>query len=166
VPPGLNEAAMISIRPAVVGDVPSILALIRELATYEREPDAVKATEEDLVRDGFGAAPRFHVLLADGDGEAVGFAFYFFAYSTWQGRPVLFLEDLFVQPAHRKHGIGLALMRRLARVALDAGCARMTWDVLDWNDPAIRFYASIGAEVQRQWLNVKLGGDALAKLAG
>src|SRR5580698_5071770 len=126
--------AMISIRPAVVGDVPSILAMIRELAAYEREPLAVTATEEDLVRDGFGAAPRFWVLMAEGEGEAVGFAFYFFAYSTWAGRPELYLEDLFVRPAHRKKGIGLALMRRLAQIAVEERCARLTWEVLDWNE--------------------------------
>jgi GNAT superfamily N-acetyltransferase len=157
---------MFSIRAATAGDVPSILAMIRELAAYEREPAAAVATEEDLVRDGFGAAPRFRVLLADDGGEALGFAFYFFAYSTWRGRPVMYLEDLFVRPAHRKQGIGLALMRRLARIALDEGCARFAWEVLDWNEPAILFYASLGAEVQRAWLNVRLEGEALARLAG
>jgi GNAT superfamily N-acetyltransferase len=157
---------MTTIRPAAAGDVPTILAMIRELAVYEREPSAVVATEEDLVRDGFGPAPRFHVLLADDGGEAQGFAFYFFAYSTWRGRPVMYLEDLFVRPAHRKKGLGLALMRRLAQVALDEGCARLRWEVLDWNEPAFRFYASLGAEVQRAWLNVRLEGEALARLAG
>jgi GNAT superfamily N-acetyltransferase len=157
---------MIAIRPAVASDVPLVLALIRDLAVYEREPDAVVATEADLLRDGFGEAPRFHVLLAERDGEAAGFAFYFFSYSTWRGRSVLYLEDLFVRPAHRGHGLGKALMARLARIAVDQGCPRFVWEVLDWNEPALRFYASIGAEVWRSWLNVRLEGDALARLAG
>ncbi|APR77257.1 Histone acetyltransferase HPA2 [Minicystis rosea] len=156
---------MISLRAATAADVPLILALVRELADYEREPDAVVATEADLMRDGFGEAARFHVLLAEKDGVPAGFAFYFFSYSTWRGRPVLYLEDLFVRPEHRKHGIGLALMRRLARVAVDLGCPRFVWEVLDWNEPALRFYASIGAEVLRPWLNVRLDGEALARLA-
>src|SRR4051794_20414329 len=101
---------MLSLRAAVEADVPLILALVRELAVYEREPDAVVATEDDLRRDGFGEAPRFRVLLAAWDGEPVGLAFYFFGYSTWRGRPVLYLEDLFVRPSHRGRGLGLALM--------------------------------------------------------
>jgi GNAT superfamily N-acetyltransferase len=153
------------IRPAVASDVPVILALIRELAEYERDPDAVVATEADLLRDGFGDAPRFRVLIAEEENEAAGFAFYFFGYSTWRGRSVLYLEDLFVRPAHRKKGIGLALMRRLARLALDEGAARFIWEVLDWNEPAIRFYASLGAQMLPTWLNVRLEGEALIELA-
>ncbi len=156
---------MLVIRAAVAADVPLILRLIRELAAYEREPDAVVATEADLLRDGFGPTPRFEVLVAEQDGEPAGFAFYFFAYSTWRGRPALYLEDLFVQPEHRAKGIGLALMRRLARIAVDAHCARFVWEVLDWNQSAIRFYESLGAEVLRSWLNVRVEGDALARLA-
>ncbi|HTI33312.1 MAG TPA: GNAT family N-acetyltransferase [Miltoncostaea sp.] len=156
---------MIAIRPAVAADVPLILALIRDLAAYEREPSAVVATEADLLRDGFGETPRFHVLLAERDGEPAGFAFYFFSYSTWRGRPALYLEDLFVRPEHRAYGLGKALMARLARIAVDEGCPRFVWEVLDWNEPALRFYASIGAEVLRSWLNVRLEGEALARLA-
>ncbi len=156
---------MIAIRPATAADVPLILALVRELAAYEREPDAVVATEADLLRDGFGDSPRFHVLVAEHDGEPAGFAFYFFSYSTWRGRPVLYLEDLFVRPACRKKGIGMALMRRLARIAVDLGCPRFVWEVLDWNEPALRFYESLGAEVLRSWLNVRLEGEALTRLA-
>jgi GNAT superfamily N-acetyltransferase len=158
---------MPTLRAATRGDVPVILAMVRELAAYEREPDAVVASENDLVRDGFGEGPpRFHVLLAEEGGAAAGFALYFFAYSTWRGRPVLYLEDLFVRPEHRHRGIGLALMRRLARVAVEMGCPRFVWEVLDWNEPALRFYAGIGAEVLRPWLNVRLEGEALARLAG
>lgn len=163
--PHVHGEPMISIRPATRDDVPLILELIRDLAAYEREPDAVVATEADLLRDGFGESPRFRVLIAEDSGEPAGFAFYCFAYSTWRGRPVLYLEDLFVRPEHRKKGIGLMLMRRLARVAVNEGCPRFVWEVLDWNEPAIRFYESLGAEVLRPWLNVRLEGDALAQLA-
>jgi GNAT superfamily N-acetyltransferase len=156
---------MIELRDAVQTDVPVILSLIRELAAYEREPDAVVATEADLLRDGFGDVPRFRVLLAEMGSEAIGFAFYFFSYSTWRGRPALYLEDLFVRPAFRGRGAGLALMRKLARIAVEQHCARFVWEVLDWNEPAIRFYESLGAEVLRSWLNVRLEGEALERLA-
>jgi GNAT superfamily N-acetyltransferase len=156
---------MLVIRKATAADVPEILALIRELAVYEREPDAVTATEADLLRDGFGADPAFRVLLAEWNGETVGFAFYFFSYSTWLGRRTLYLEDLFVRPAMRGRGAGMALMRALAREAIDAGCKRFVWEVLDWNAPALAFYEKLGAKVLREWLNVRLEGDALARLA-
>ncbi len=156
---------MITIRPALAADVPLVLALVRELAAYEREPDAVLATEADLLRDGFGPTPRFQVLIAEDEGAPAGFAFYFHSYSTWRGRSVLYLEDLFVRPEHRKKGIGVALMRRLAKIAVDEGCPRFVWEVLDWNEPAIRFYESLGAEVLRPWLNVRIEGEALARLA-
>jgi GNAT superfamily N-acetyltransferase len=156
---------MLAIRAAAAADVSLILQLIRALAAFERDPDAVVATEADLLRDGFGPSPRFRVLLAEDGGEAVGFAFYFFGYSTWLGRPVLYLEDLFVPPEHRNEGIGLALMRQLARIAVDEGCPRFAWEVLDWNERAIRFYDSLGAEVLRSWLNVRLDGAALTRLA-
>ena len=156
---------MLLIRPATPADAPAILALVRELATYEREPHAVDATVDDFVRDGFGERPLFRVLLAEWDGSPVGFAFYFLAYSTWRGRPVLYLEDLFVLPEHRKKRIGLTLMKRLAREAIDLGCRRFVWQVLDWNEPAIRFYESLGASVLREWLTVRLDGEALARLA-
>jgi GNAT superfamily N-acetyltransferase len=153
------------IRPATPDDVPVILALIRELATYEREPDAVVATEEDVRREGFGATPSFHVLIAERAGEPVGFALYLFTYSTWRGRHCLHLEDLFIRPEQRGHGLGLALMRSLAREAVAQGCPRFVWQVLDWNEPSIVFYEKLGAQIQRQWLTVRLEGDALAALA-
>ena len=156
---------MLALRPAAPGDVPLILELIRELATYEREPSAVVATETDLLRDGFGEAPRFHVILAEWSGVPAGFAFYFYAYSTWRGRPVLYLEDLFVRPEFRKRRIGLALMRELARRAVEAGCPRFVWQVLDWNAPSIRFYEALGATVHRSWLTVRMEGEALERFA-
>lgn len=156
---------MIAIRPARASDVPVIVALVRELAEYEREPDAVVASEEDLLRDGFGPSPAFRVELAELDGEIVGFALWFFSYSTWLGRRCLYLEDLFVRPAARGRGAGLALMRRLARIAVDEGCRRFVWQVLDWNEPSIAFYEKLGARVAREWLTVRLEGDALVRLA-
>lgn len=156
---------MFRIRDAVVADVPVILGLIRGLAEYERAPDEVSATEEDLRRDGFGDRPRFHVVLAEWEGAAVGFAFYFFNYSTWKGRAGLYLEDLFVVPEFRGWGIGKALLVHLARIAVENGCARYQWQVLDWNEPAIRFYEAMGARVMREWLDVRVTGDDLRRLA-
>ncbi|MBX3225301.1 MAG: GNAT family N-acetyltransferase [Labilithrix sp.] len=155
----------IAIRRATPDDAPVILSLIRDLATYEREPDAVVATEADLLRDGFGPSPAFEVLLAERHGETIGFAFYFFTYSTWRGKRCLYLEDLFVQPEHRGSGAGVALMRALARTAVDRGCARFVWQVLDWNEPSIAFYEKLGAKIQREWLTVRMEGEALARLA-
>ena len=156
---------MLEIRPAVAADAPVILALIRELATYEREPDAVVATVDDLLRDGFGATPRFQALIATWNGEPAGFALYVFTYSTWRGSAVLYLEDLFVRPIHRKKRIGIALMKRLAQIAVNERCGRFVWQVLDWNEPAIRFYESLGAGILREWLNVRIEGDAIRALA-
>jgi GNAT superfamily N-acetyltransferase len=165
---------MLHLRPATATDVSVILELIRELAIYEREPDAVVATEADLLRDGFGERPAFQVLLAEWrdpsevaerPARVVGFAFYFYAYSTWVGRESLHLEDLFVLPSHRGRGIGLGLMRALARIAVDRGCRRFQWQVLDWNTPAIRFYESLGARVLGEWQSVRMEGEALEALA-
>ena len=156
---------MLHIRPAEAADVSVILRLIRSLADYEREPQAVTATEADLLRDGFGARPLFHVVLAEWKGAPVGFAFYFFNYSTWQGKPGLYLEDLFVEPEYRGYGIGKALLVHLAQIAVTRGCGRFVWQVLDWNEPAIKFYEKVGATVLREWLTVRIAGDALARLA-
>lgn len=155
-----------TIRPATAADVGQILTFIRGLAAYEREPDAVSATEEDLLRHGFGEKPYFECLMAEHDGKPAGFAFYFYDYSTWLGRPGLYLEDLYVDPPLRGLGIGKALMRRVAEIALEKGCARLKWEVLDWNQPAIDFYASLGAEFLDEWRNVRVSGEALRKLAG
>ena len=161
----MTQSAPLRLRPATSDDVPDIRRLIQALATYEKEPDAAVVTEDDLLRDGFSDTPRFKVVMAEWDGRVAGFAFYFYNYSTWQGRPGLYLEDLFVQPSHRGKGIGKALLVHLARIAVRENCGRFVWQVLDWNEPALRFYESLGAEVLRPWLNVRLEGEALARLA-
>ena len=156
---------MLKIRPATREDAAIILDLIRALAIYEREPDAVTATETDIVRDGFGANPKFRCVIAEWDGQAAGFAFWFYNYSTWQGRPGLYLEDLFVKPEFRGKGIGKALLLHLAKVAANENCGRFEWSVLDWNTPAIEFYESLGAKLHREWLRMRVEGEALEKLA-
>jgi GNAT superfamily N-acetyltransferase len=153
------------IRPAHVDDVPIILELIRDLATYERAPDEVVATEEQLVEVLFGARPVAEVLLAF-EGEApVGFAVYFFNFSTWLGRAGLYLEDLFVKPEKRGKGYGRALLVELAKVARDRGCGRMEWAVLDWNEPAIKFYRGLGAKPMHEWTVFRLTREEIAELA-
>ena len=156
---------MLTIRPATAADVPLILEFIRELAEYERDPQAAVATAADLLRDGFGPEPKFRVDLAEWSGKPAGFAFYFWNYSTWQGRPGLYLEDLFVRPRFRGKGIGKALLVHLARVALKNNCGRLVWQVLDWNTPAIEFYQSLGAETMKEWLTMRVTGEALVRLA-
>jgi GNAT superfamily N-acetyltransferase len=156
---------MLVIREAQPADVSSILSLIRALAEYEREPSAVVATEEDLLRDGFGVQPRFQCVIAEWSGEAVGFALFFYNYSTWHGRAGLYLEDLFVQPSHRGKGIGRALLGYLARRAQAEGLTRVVWQVLHWNTPAIEFYKTLGAESLSAWKGMRLTGPSLKALA-
>jgi len=151
----------VTIRTATPDDVSEILAFIRALAAYERAPDAVIATEADLLHDGFGPNPYFFCLIAELGGRPAGFALYFFDYSTWLGRPGLYLEDIFVHPEFRGRGVGKALLERLAAIAVEKGCARLKWEVLDWNTPAIDFYRAMGAEFPSEWLNVCVGGEAL-----
>ena len=155
-----------TIRTATPADVPQILAFIRGLAAYEREPDAVTATEADLLRDGFGPNPFYFCLIAENSGKPAGFAFYFFNYSTWKGRPGLYLEDLFVQPEFRGLGIGKALLKRVAAIAVEKNCPRLQWEVLDWNTPAVDFYRAMGAEFLDEWRNVRVTGAALERMAG
>lgn len=157
---------MLRIRRAEARDVPEILSLVRALAEYERAPREVTATEADFLRDGFSGAPRFFVELAEWDGAVAGFALWFFNYSTWQGRPGLYLEDLFVRPALRGRGIGKALLVHLARIAVAERCGRFQWQVLDWNEPAIRFYEALGASALDEWRTMRVAGEALARLAG
>ncbi len=156
----------LNLRPATRDDVPQILEFIRELAAYEREPDAVHATEADLLRDGFGPVPRFQCVIAEHDGVAAGFALYFTSYSTWRGHHGIRLEDIYVTPAKRKLGIGKALLKHLAKIAVEQGCPRLEWDVLAWNAPAIAFYQAMGAEMLTEWRIMRLSGDDLAMAAG
>ena len=155
-----------TIRTATAADVPQILAFIRALATYERAPDAVTATEEGLRRDGFGPNPFYYCHIAEQNGLPVGFALYFFNYSTWKGQAGVYLEDLFVQPEYRGLGLGKALLKEVAAFALERGCQRMQWEVLDWNTPAIDFYSAMGAEFLDEWRNVRISGEPLRRLAG
>lgn len=155
----------ISIRPASPSDIPDILAFIRELAEYEREPASAIATPEDLLRDGFGPAPRFHCLIAEWSSQPVGFALYFYNYSTWRGHAGIYLEDLFVRPAFRGKGIGKALFAAVAAIAVEGGCPRLEWAVLNWNTPAIDFYRSLGATPLSEWTSMRLSGPPLAALA-
>jgi GNAT superfamily N-acetyltransferase len=156
----------VHIRPAGEGDVPVILALIRGLAEYEKaRPEDVPVDEAALRESLFGAQPAAEVLLADVEGETAGFALFFHNFSTWQGRRGLYLEDLFVRPEMRGRGIGQALLRELARIAADRGCARMEWAVLDWNTPAIDFYRNLGAVPMNEWTIFRLTAPAIARLA-
>jgi GNAT superfamily N-acetyltransferase len=154
------------LRPATRDDAATIVDLIRALAAYEREPDAAIVTEADILRDGFGERPLFEVVIAEWKGEPVGFAFFFHNYSTWQGRAGLYLEDLFVRESHRGLGIGRALLVHLARIAVERGCGRFVWQVLDWNRPAIDFYEALGARHLAEWQTMRVEGDALRRLAG
>jgi GNAT superfamily N-acetyltransferase len=153
------------IRSASVEDVPIILELIRDLATYERAPDEVTATEEQLVDVLFGKRPAAEVLLAFEGKSPVGFAVFFHNFSTWLGRPGLYLEDLFVKPEKRGKGYGRALLIELAKISRDRGCGRMEWAVLDWNKPAIKFYHSLGAKPMDEWTVFRLTHDGIARLA-
>jgi len=155
----------LNLRPATPADVPTILRFIRELAEFEREPHAVRATEADLLRDGWGTPARFTAIIADYNGAAAGFALYFATYSTWRGHHGIRLEDVYVTPSLRGHGIGKALLARLARIAVDQGCPRLEWDVLEWNEPAIAFYHRIGAKVLTEWRIMRVADESLAALA-
>jgi GNAT superfamily N-acetyltransferase len=162
---GMADVMATTIRPATATDAGTILSFIRALAKYERAPDAVVATEQDLLRDGFGAQPYYSCLIAEQDGAPAGFAFFFYDYSTWLGRPGIYLEDIFVHPEFRGLGIGKALLQRVAAIAVEKGCARLKWQVLDWNTPAIDFYRAMGAEFMDEWRNVRVSGEALERLA-
>ena len=157
---------MLRIRKAEAGDVPQILALVRELAEYEKASHEVKATEADLLRDGFSGTPRFFVELAEWEGAPAGFALWFYNYSTWEGRPGLYLEDLYVRPALRGRGIGKALLVHLARCAAAERCGRFQWQVLDWNTPSIDFYEALGAKALREWITMRVSGADIGRLAG
>jgi GNAT superfamily N-acetyltransferase len=153
------------IRAAVPADVPVVLELVRELATYEREPDAVEASEPMLAEALFGEQPVASCHVAELDGTVVGFALWYVTFSTWKGRPGLWLEDLFVRPAARGSGLGRALLQTLAQVCVERGYARFEWWVLDWNVDAQGFYRSLGAGPEDDWTVWRVDGDALSSLA-
>ena len=156
----------IKIRPATVSDVPLILRFIRGLAEYERLVQHVTATEAGLRESLFGKWPAAEVVIAEAAAEPVGFALFFHNYSTFLGQRGLYLEDLFVKPEWRHRGVGRQLLAHLAKTALDRNCGRMEWAVLDWNDPAIRFYRGLGAQPMEDWTVFRVTGEALAALAG
>jgi len=156
---------MLNIRPATRADAPTIASLVRELADYEKLLDEAKATPEDFLRELESPNPVIRVLIAEWNGTPAGFALYFFNFSTFVGRPGLYLEDLFVRPAQRTHGIGRALLRELARIAKERGCGRMEWAVLDWNEPALRFYQSLDARQMKEWIIHRLTPVEIARLA-
>jgi GNAT superfamily N-acetyltransferase len=159
------SAAQLNIRPAVPADAAIIADLVRELAEYEKLAHEAKARPEDFLRELESPNPVIHVLIAEWDGEPAGFALYFFNFSTFVGRPGIYLEDLFVKPAHRSRGIGRELLRALARIARERDCGRLEWAVLDWNEPALRFYKSLDARPMNEWIIHRLTPAEIARLA-
>ena len=152
------------IRPATPTDIPAIAKLIRDLAEYERLAHAVDFDEAKLREHLFGSRPHAEVLLAEDDEAVVGFALFFHNYSTFRGKPGIYLEDLFVEPPHRGKGIGKALLKAVAKLAVERDCARVEWSVLNWNEPSIQFYKSLGAETMHEWTVYRLQGEALRKM--
>lgn len=161
-----SRVAMIAIRPALRSDLPLIARLIEALADYERLGDALRFDQQLLARHLFGERPMAEVLIGELGGEARGFALFFHNFSTFEGRPGIYLEDLFVEPEARGAGLGTALLTAIARIALERGCARLEWAVLDWNAPALGFYRALGARPMSEWIVQRLDGAALARLAG
>jgi len=155
----------IEIHPASAGDTGQILRFITDLAIYENAEDAVVATEDDIRRSLFGPDSTTHAVICEIDSRPAGFAVYFYNYSTWLGKNGLYLEDLYVSPEFRGQGAGKALLKHLARIAVARNCGRFEWSVLDWNEPAIRFYQSLGAKPQDEWVPYRLAGQALVDLA-
>lgn len=156
---------MIEIRFANADDAAVVLGFIRALAAYEKQPEAVEVTEETLRRQLAEAPAPFEALLAIDDGRAVGFALFFHTYSTWRGKRGIWLEDLFVLPEERQRGVGKALLARVAAIAVERGCARFEWSVLDWNRLAIGFYEALGAELLNEWRICRVSNEALTQLA-
>ena len=156
----------VQIQPATERDAPIILDMIKGLAEYEKLADAVRATEAAIRSSLFGAQPAAEVIIARVGGDPAGFALFFHNYSTFLAQRGLYLEDLFVKPAYRGRGVGRALLERLAAIAVDRGCGRFEWSVLDWNEPAIGFYKKLGAVAMDEWTIFRVTGDALRQLAG
>lgn len=155
----------LSIREATPADIPQILRFIHELAVYEKLAHEVETSAAMIDDTLFGADPKSFCLLCEVDGEAAGFAVYFYNYSTWLGRYGIYLEDLYVSPEHRGRGAGKALLVHIAKIAVNENCGRFEWSVLDWNRPSIEFYKSLGAKEMSEWRTYRVTGDALKKLA-
>ncbi|MBN3856417.1 GNAT family N-acetyltransferase [Paraburkholderia sp. Ac-20340] len=155
----------LTIRPAVADDAALILHFITELAIYEKAEDQVAATTQSIVASLFGAESPSKALICELDGKAIGYAVYFFSYSTWQAKAGLYLEDLYVSPDARGLGAGKRLLQHLAAIAWEKGCGRFEWSVLDWNEPAIQFYESLGAKAQSEWIRYRVEGDAIREMA-
>lgn len=161
----MSSANAVRIRPSTAHDSALILGFIRELAAYEKLAHEVTATEQDIQTQLFGSAPKAECVIAELDGQAIGFALYFHNFSTFVGKPGLYLEDLYIKPEFRGRGCGRRLLGYLAKLAIERGCGRFEWAVLDWNTPAIRFYQSLGAQMMQTWRINRLSGGALQKLA-
>lgn len=155
----------LSIRSAQASDAQLLFDMITELAVYEREPDAVKVSAADLAQQLSSAQPPFHCLIAETNNQPIGFALYFYSYSTWEGKPTLYLEDLYVRSQFRSVGAGMALMTRLSAIAQQRNCSRFEWSVLNWNQPAIGFYHHIGAQPMSEWTRYRMNAQAIAQLA-
>ena len=158
--------AQVRIRPATADDAALLMRFVRELATYEKAEHEVLATEEDLRRDIFGPDSRIEALICESEGKPIGHAIFFMNYSTWLGKYGIFLEELYITPECRGRGAGKALLKHVAKIAVSRGCGRFEWNVLDWNEPAIRFYESLGAKPLSEWVGYRLTGPALAALGG
>lgn len=161
----MPKAADFRIRPGTVADAPLILSLIKELAAYERLAHEVVATEDDIRRSLFGDRPMAETLIGEHDGVAVGFALFFYSFSTFLGKPGIYLEDLYVKPEYRGNGFGRRMLAHIAKLAEERNCGRYEWSVLDWNEPAIRIYAKLNAKPMKEWILYRLTGNALKKLA-
>ena len=157
--------AQVIVRAATIADTALLLSLIRGLAEYEKLADECVATEDQLREHLFGPRPYAEAIIAEADGEPAGFALFFHNYSTFVGKPGIYLEDLFEKPRFRGLGIGKRLLVDVARIGVERGCGRYEWTVLDWNEPAIRFYESLGAEMKREWIINRVSGEALSRLA-
>lgn len=155
----------LTIRPATLNDIDTILYFIKELAIYEKAEQEVLATPETIKQSMFAEHSGVYGLICELDGQAIGFSVFFYNYSTWLAKPGLYLEDLYVSPEHRGKGAGIALLQHLAQIAVEKGCGRFEWSCLDWNTPSREFYESLGAEPQHEWIGYRMSGDTLLKFA-
>jgi GNAT superfamily N-acetyltransferase len=161
-----NMGSTFTIRPATAADAGTILELIKELADYEKLSHEVVATEEDIRKSLFGRRPFAEALIGEYDGRPISFALFFYNYSTFLGKPGIYLEDLYVKPEHRGNGFGRQMLAHIARIARENNCGRFEWSVLDWNEPAIRAYEQLHAKPMKEWILFRLTGEALDRLAG